>query len=136
MAPNVNTTNLPIASLTGDAVVEVPPEASLAAVAAVLVDADVGAVVVRTGDRPSGVVSERDLVRSMAAGHDPTATRAADVAHTDLVWCDVEATVGEVAELMMQRWVRHVLVGGDDGLAGIVSARDLLGLVAGSDPDD
>jgi CBS domain-containing protein len=49
------------------------------------------------------------------------------------VWCDATATVTEVAELMMERYVRHVLVEDDGRLVGIVSARDLLGVYAAGD---
>jgi CBS domain-containing protein len=127
---DVNTARLPISALTGDAVVESPPQASLRAIAALLVDADISAVVITKDGAPHAVVSERDLVHAVAAGQDPDTVMASDVANTDLVWCDAETTVGDVAELMMERWVRHVLVGRDGELAGIVSARDLLGLVA------
>jgi CBS domain-containing protein len=78
----------------------------------------------------AGVVSERDLVRAVADGLDPADTPARAVATTKLVWCDVSATVGEVAELMMEQYVRHVLLGADEQLVGIVSARDLLGAYA------
>ena len=39
--------------------------------------------------------------------------------------------IAEVAELMMTRYVRHVLVERDGRLVGVVSARDLLALLAG-----
>jgi CBS domain-containing protein len=66
-------------------------------------------------------------VRAVAQGLDPVDTPARSVATTELVWCDDTATVVEVAELMMQEYVRHVLLEADGRLAGIVSARDLLG---------
>ena len=42
----------------------------------------------------------------------------------------------DVANEMFDRYVRHVLVANDDGLAGIVSARDLLGVYASDDTPD
>jgi CBS domain-containing protein len=59
-----------------------------------------------------------------------------DVANTRLVWCDVESTVAEVAEEMMEQYVRHVLLEDDGGVAGIVSARDLLGAYAAAEAPD
>jgi CBS domain-containing protein len=50
------------------------------------------------------------------------------VASTKLVWCDADATVDHVATRMMDRYIRHVLVERDGALAGIVSARELLGV--------
>ena len=77
---------------------------------------------------PTALVSERDVVRVVAAGADPAAVAAIDVAATKLVWCDGEDTVEQVATRMMEHYIRHVLVERDGALVGIVSARDLLGV--------
>src|SRR4051812_28390461 len=121
---------MPVGTLVGAAVIRVAPNASLFEVAGVLAKDDIGAVVV--GDEPTvvGVISERDIIRAVAADTNVRTTRAYEIAHTDLIWCDATATVGEVAAEMMERWVRHVLVETAGSLVGIVSARDLLGVYA------
>jgi CBS domain-containing protein len=118
----------PITVVTGDPVVRVASEATVADVAKTLVASEVGAVVVGDEELPSALVSERDIVRVVAAGKDPGFVPALKVASTKLVWCDAEATVEEVAVQMMERYIRHVLVERDGALVGIVSARDLLGV--------
>jgi CBS domain-containing protein len=118
----------PISVVTGDPVVRVAAEATVAEVAKTLVASEVGTVVVGDEELPAALVSERDVVRVVAAGKDPAAMRAVDVASTKLVWCDAEATVDAVALRMMERYIRHVLVERDGALVGIVSARDLLGV--------
>jgi CBS domain-containing protein len=102
----------------------------------VMTAAAVGALIMGDGDPPDGIVSERDLVSALAARKDPATTRTEEVAHTSLVWCDADATVTEVAELMMEQYVRHVLVEDEGRLVGIVSARDLLGAYASEDLDE
>jgi signal-transduction protein with cAMP-binding, CBS, and nucleotidyltransferase domain len=125
---------LPVSTLAADVVARVPEDANLWEVAEGLVDADVGALaVVDDDDEVQGVVSERDLVRALAARRDPSTTTARAVAHTRLVWCDVNSVVAEVAEQMMDRYVRHVLVEEDGRVVGIVSARDLLGAYAAAE---
>jgi CBS domain-containing protein len=125
---------MPISTLTADNIVRVGIEASLFQVASTLVGADVGLVVLQDEDQEvRGVVSERDVVRALADGRDVATTLGRDVAHTDLAWCDGTATVAEVAEQMMERYVRHVLVEEDGQLVGVVSARDLLGAYAAAD---
>jgi CBS domain-containing protein len=119
-----------MSALIGDQVARVAPDASLHTVADALVAAGVGALIVGDGDQPAGIVSERDLVHALADRRDPAATRASDIAHTTLVWCDADSTVAEVAEEMMANYVRHVLVEADGRLIGVVSARDLLGVYA------
>jgi CBS domain-containing protein len=128
--------SMPVSVLTAEQIVRVAGDATLYEVAGVMAGASVGALVVGDGDRPAGIVSERDFVAALAAGKDPGTTLAEDIAHTSLVWCDQDATVSEVAELMMQEYVRHVLVEDQGKLVGIVSARDLLGAYASEDTDD
>jgi CBS domain-containing protein len=120
--------SIPIATITGDPVARVAADATVADVAMAMADVDVGAVVVGDDQRPAALVSERDVVRVVAAGKNPASVPAAEVASTKLVWCDADATVDQVATRMMDRYIRHVLVQRDGALAGIVSARDLLGV--------
>ena len=131
--------SLPVSALSADSVLRVDADADLWTVAAALAAADVGILVVGQGDDVQGVVSERDVVRALAAHRGVGDTTAAEIAHRDLVWCDAHADVADVAEEMMERYVRHVLVERNGRLVGIVSARDLLGAYASGefgDPDD
>jgi CBS domain-containing protein len=127
---------LPIVALAADVVARIAADADLWEVAEALAEADVGALAVGEGDEVSGVVSERDVVRALAARRDPSTTRAADIAQIQLVWCDADSTVATVAEEMMDRYVRHVLVENDGRVVGIVSARDLLGAYAAAESVD
>ncbi|QUR67519.1 CBS domain-containing protein [Mycobacterium spongiae] len=120
--------SIPIDTVTGDPVVRVDAGATVVEIANAMVADNIGAVVVGDDDPPTALVSERDIVRVVAAGRDVAAVRAADVASTTLVWCDADATVDEVATRMMDRYIRHILVERDGALVGIVSARDLLGV--------
>jgi CBS domain-containing protein len=126
--------SLPIHTVTGDPVARVAADATVADVAMAIADCDVGAVVVGDDERPAALVSERDVVRVVAAGKDPATVLASDIASTKLVWCDAEATVDDVAARMMDHYIRHVLVERDGALAGIVSARDLLGVYGAYGP--
>lgn len=125
-----------MATLFEDAVVWIPPEASLERVADALAAGEIGALVVGNGEQVDGVVSERDVVRAVARRRDLSRTRAIDVANSSLIWCDATATVAEVAAEMMDRYVRHVLVEAEGSLVGIVSARDLLGCYAAADLEE
>jgi CBS domain-containing protein len=111
----------------------VAPDATLLEVADAMKAASVGALLVSESDGAAGIVSERDIVHALAGRRDPATTRARDVSSTSLVWCDAKATVAEVAEEMMECYVRHVLVEDGGRLVGIVSARDLLGAYASAD---
>ena len=119
-----------IATLMGNDVVFVAPDATLADVIDVLAANEIGVVVVGGPDEPLGIVSERDIVHALADRRPIESTRAADVATNKLVWCDAHSLVGDVAAEMIESYVRHVLVERKGRLVGIVSARDLLGFYA------
>lgn len=106
--------------------VRVAADATVNAVAEALDANDVGAVIVGL-DKIEGIVSERDLVRAVAAHRDTSVLRAGDVASTGIVYCDAHATIDDAAEMMLERYVRHLLVEDGGEVVGIVSARDLLG---------
>jgi CBS domain-containing protein len=127
--------SLPVSALIGDRVARVGAHAMLFEVAEAMAAAGVGALVVGDLDRPSGIVTERDLAGALAARRDPATTTVGEIAHTSLVWCDAEATVAEVATEMMTAYVRHVLVEEDGRLVGVISVRDLLGVYASGDAD-
>ncbi len=122
--------NTPITVYTSEDVSAIGPGASLLDAVQRLASDEVGLLVVGTAGQVEGVVSERDIIRAIAAGRDPAATPVSEVAASRLVWCEPTATVAEVATLMMAEYVRHVLVGENDQLVGVVSARDLLGAYA------
>jgi len=124
---------LPVAAFVAEAVARIDPAATLLEVADALAAAEVGALLVGERDAAQAIVSERDLVHALASRQDPATTTAADIAHTTLIWCDISATVGDVALKMMDEYVRHILAEEDGRLAGIVSARDLLGAYAAGD---
>lgn len=122
--------SIAIEDLTGGEVLRVPTDATVADVATLISKLNVGAVVVGDADRPSGLITERDVVRVVAGGENPSAVSALDVASRNLVWCEADETVAQAAIWMTDRSIRHLLVERDGALVGIVSARDLLGVYA------
>lgn len=85
-----------------------------------------GLLVVVEHDRLAGVISERDVVRSLGEGDDPADTHVFDVMTEDVVTIDVDATVQEAIQLMLEDEIRHLVVTRLDEPYGIISARDLL----------
>ncbi len=125
--------SLPVSSLIGDEIITVTADTTIEAVARLLEDAGIGIVAIGEPTQIDGVVSERDIVRLVAEGGDPKTVTAGEIASRELVWCRDTSKVPDVANEMFDRYVRHVLVTSDDGLVGIVSARDILGVYASED---
>ena len=90
----------------------------------------VGAVLVLEGDALVGVLSERDvLVRIVAEGRDPTATKVGDAATSEVVSVDANASVRECAEQIQAKGIRHLPVLRDGKPVGILSSRDFFAYV-------
>ena len=122
-----------IRSLVKRPPVVVHPESTLRAVAETLSEESIGAVVVR-GSRPpgapgshaEGVVSERDIVQTLADGLDPDTTRAQDVMTIDLACAAPNELMLKVAARMLNNEIRHLPVTEDGVVVGMVSERDAL----------
>jgi CBS domain-containing protein len=111
-----------------DTLIRVGHDATVRELARRMAAEGVGALVVTEGDQVHGIVSERDIVVALAAGKDLDSMTAADIDSRRLVTCTPSTSVQEAAVLMMEHYVRHLLVNDDTGPVGIVSARDLLGV--------
>jgi CBS domain-containing protein len=106
----------------------VAPGDALGEVAQRMVDRDVGAVLVMEGEALAGILTERDVLRAVAAGiRDDTVV-------SDWMTRDPETmapgdTTEHAAVLMIHGGFRHLpLVEGDD-VVGIMSIRDLMRVV-------
>ena len=89
----------------------------------------VGSVVVVESGRPVGILTERDLLRAVAAGADPSVDRLRRWMTPDPDCLDTEATIDEAWAQLGSHGYRHIpVVTGSDELKGIVSRRALVGL--------
>lgn len=114
----------PIGDLASSQVISVDTTARLRTVIEHLVDGGVGFIVVMDSGSVAGVVSEHDVLRAIHDGADIDEVPAADIMSTDLVTAAATDSVSDVARLMSETRVRHVLILGDDG--GVVSIRDIV----------
>lgn len=112
-------------SLMSDEMLLTEPVTTLREAAVLLEAASTSLIVVGTRESVEGVLSERDLVGAIAAEVDLDATTVADIETKRLKWATPESTVSAVAEEMMENYVRHVLIGDNGSLVGVVSMRDL-----------
>lgn len=108
----------------------VDPEASLLDVAEKLLDEAIGLLVVLAPGGLVGVVSERDVVRALAVGGEPSELWAADLMAEQPVAAEPDDPIIDVADRMVDAGIRHVPVVADGELRGVVSMRDVLRVVA------
>jgi signal-transduction protein with cAMP-binding, CBS, and nucleotidyltransferase domain len=84
-------------------------------------------VVAEIGDRIT-IVTERDLTAALADGTDPGAT-VVDAASVDPITVPFDCTVVDAAATMLHHAVRHLVVTRGDRAMGVVSIRDVLGVL-------
>jgi CBS domain-containing protein len=106
----------------------VAPEEPLSKVAQRMVDRDVGAVLVMSGQELAGILTERDVLRAVAAGIQDD-TLVSDWMTSDPETMDPGDTTQHAAVLMIHGGFRHLpLVEGED-VVGMLSIRDLMRVV-------
>ena len=117
-----------ILSAKGHDVVTIEPQCTLADAARLLSERRIGAAIVSDGARPVvGILSERDIVRALAAhGSAALEQPVSRCMTTDVVTCRARASITDVMEVMTNGKFRHVPVVENDRLTGIVSIGDIV----------
>ncbi|MDH3427924.1 MAG: CBS domain-containing protein [Rhodospirillales bacterium] len=112
----------------GERVVAIEPNAKVRDVASTLRRERIGAALVRDRDGALlGIVSERDIVRSIAEeGSEALSKSAADLMSRSVVTCRPESSTEELMEQMLAERIRHLPVYEDDELVGIISIVDVV----------
>lgn len=88
----------------------------------------IGTVVVCEGDKPLGIVTDRDIVIHVVAdGRDPRQVRVKDVMSSGPVTAKEDLGLFEAIHLMEKESVRRLIVIDDEGhLCGLLSTDDLV----------
>jgi CBS domain-containing protein len=117
-----------ILRVKGERVITVTPGSAVTALLDVLAEHKIGAVVVSAdGSRVDGIVSERDVVRALAARGPQVLGEPVSAIQTDQVHSVArDALVEDVERLMTERRFRHVPVVEHGALHGVVSIGDVV----------
>jgi citrate synthase len=108
--------------------VTVTSSETIAAASASMADHAVGSVVVVDGERPIGILTERDLVRFSATGVAAGDTKVSEWMTAPANCIAPELSVQEAMASLADHGYRHLPVVEGDRLVGIVSLRDLMGV--------
>jgi CBS domain-containing protein len=106
----------------------VEPTALLTEAAEEMHEHGVGAVLVLTGEKLSGILTERDVLRAVATGQ-VEGTHVAAWMTRDPETVDPDDTTALAASVMIHGGFRHLPVCKDGMPVGIVSIRDLMRVV-------
>jgi CBS domain-containing protein len=112
----------------GSSVATISRGATVSEVVAQLVSHGIGALVVsEDGDHIDGIVSERDVVRGLAAsGAALLGEEVSSIMTEEVLTCSPEDETETLMSIMTERRIRHVPIVTGDCLCGIVSIGDVV----------
>lgn len=107
-------------------VLTVSPEDTLEQGAQAMIERRTGSAVVMSDGTFVGIVTERDVLHSVARGRVPWSTQIKDVMTADPVCVPPETERDEAIRVMIEGGFRHLPISIDGKLVGLVSLRELL----------
>ena len=104
----------------------VSPKDTLRRAAKLMADRGIGSAVAVEDEQVAGIVTERDLLRAIAADQDVDETKVRDVMTVDVVSGAPGWDVVRAVRTMTEGGFRHLLVTEMNDPVGIISLRDLM----------
>ena len=111
----------------GSAVCAAKPDETVYHALTVMAEKNIGALIVREGERVVGIFSERDYARQVVLkGKASKDTPLRDVMTSRVVFVRPEHTLEECMALMTEKNLRHLPVLDNGRLIGVISIRDVV----------
>jgi len=111
----------------GYEVFSVTPNATVLDALNMMAKHNVGALLVMTGDKMEGIISERDCVRKVEVmGKNVKDTKVNEIMTSDVITVEANQPLEECMELMIEKNFRHLPVCEGTELLGVLSVRDVL----------
>lgn len=119
--------NAPVSSLMQREVWSIDIDASIAEVERLFTERRLSwAPVLESKFTAIGVISAADLMQFNAQGRDPTSVRAWQLCSYKPISVGPDTPIGDVARLMVEHDIHHVIVGDSSGMVGVVSSMDFV----------
>lgn len=107
------------------------PDRPIEDVADLMREKNVGAVMIVQGDKPVGIVTDRDIVLRCVSESVPVSERVDQIMTKTVATVRVDENVQDVVRVMSEKQVRRIPVVDEKGKAyGLISFGDLVGLIA------
>lgn len=111
----------------GSEIWSVPPETTVFEAIKLMADKNIGAVLVMSGGKLSGVFTERDYTRKVILqGKTSKETRVREIISSETFSVGLNHSVEECMKLMTEHRVRHLPVVEEGKVVGLVSIGDLV----------
>ncbi len=92
-----------------------------------MISHDIGAVVVISGGRPVGIITERDILkRVILEEKDPRSVFCQDIMSKPLITIKPDTPLSEALSIMRKHGIRRLPIVEGDELIGIITEKDLI----------
>ena len=125
-----NAKTITVADVMTKSVISVDASMTINETAKMMEDAKVGAVIVMEDNTPVGIVTDRDFAVKVAAHAYEISTPIKQIMSSPLLSINSDESVRNAADLMHEREVRKLPVISDDKVVGIITATDIVNLLA------
>ena len=103
------------------------PDETVDRAAATMRTKDIGSLIVVENGRPTGIVTERDIVtKVVAANKVPSSVKVRDIMSSPVVAVGPREEVVQAARLMSERKIRRLAVVDNGKLVGVVTENDIV----------
>ena len=111
----------------GSQVFSVSSEASVLEALKLMVEKNIGAVLVMDHQELAGILSERDCARKVElVGKTAKTTKVGEIMTSKVLYVDVSQSLEECMAIMIDKNIRHLPVYEEGKLLGLLSVRDVL----------
>ena len=125
-----------VADIMTKSVISVDSSITINESAKMMEDAKVGAIIVMENNLPVGIVTDRDFAVKVAAHAYQIASPVKQIMSTPLFTINLDESVRTAADLMHERGIMKLPVIEDEKVVGIITARDIVNLLAVCVEDD
>jgi len=131
-----NAKTMTIADVMTKSVISVDVSIAIHETAKMMEDAKVGAVIIMENNAPVGIVTDNDFaVKVVAHAYDTTAS-VKQIMSSPLISINSDESVRTAADLMHDRGIRKLPVIDDESIVGMITATDIVNLLAVCVEDD
>jgi len=108
-------------------IVSIDAKAKVKDAARLMVEKRIGSLIANRDGLPFGIVTERDLMKKIAAeGVDPSKLTVNEVMTAPLTTIDASASIIDAARRMVEKQIKRLVVTDQDKIVGIISQTDLV----------